>query len=233
MVPVDEAELLQGAALIRTRVPDNDLRILAHLARDDREPVLWAHVERGDVIVVAVEVPLLVIRLVVHDAECRVVVDDAAVLVVEEVVAAALARGVPVDEAQAQRIRAGQREHAVRLTRIVRPDVVRRRKGHPLERVVFERVVERILVLVEVADLRVIVGRVEALPIRRLRTEASPRQQGWPFARQDQAFGSLRQRLGQRAAAHRSREEVLRTNFPRGRTGRAVALRQTGRAAAW
>ena len=233
MVPVDEAELLQGAALIRTRVPDNDLRILAHLARDDREPVLWAHVERGDVIVVAVEVPLLVIRLVVHDAECRVVVDDAAVLVVEEVVAAALARGVPVDEAQAQRIRAGQREHAVRLTRIVRPDVVRRREGHPLERVVFERVVERILVLVEVADLRVIVGRVEALPIRRLRTEASPRQQGWPFARQDQAFGSLRQRLGQRAAAHRSREEVLRTNFPRGRTGRAVALRQTGRAATW
>ena len=76
VVPVDEAELRQVArALLGPRRPDKDLWILAHLARDDREPVLRAHVERGDVIVVAMKVPLLVVRLVIHDAECRVVVD--------------------------------------------------------------------------------------------------------------------------------------------------------------
>ena len=166
VIAVDNAELRQMARiLLRLRRPHEDLRVLAQLAGHDGRAVLRVHVECGDIVVVPVEEPLLVGILVVDDAERCIVVHDVPLLVVEEVVPTALARGVAEHKPQLQTIGGRHVGQAVRLARIVWSNVVRRREDHPFERVVLERVVEGVRVLQEIAE-RSLSSRVsKALPL--------------------------------------------------------------------
>ena len=168
--------------LLRPGVPHHDLGLLAHLTGHHREPVLRAQVQGTDVVIVAMEEELLVVCLVVHNTQGRRVVDQAAIRIVKEVGAAALARGVAVHKRQPQRVAGLQLSHVVGLTRVVGPDVVARSKRHALERVVLERVVEGVVVLHHVAAQAIGIEVAVLDPLRFGRAEALAGEQRRAFA---------------------------------------------------
>ena len=86
-----------------------------------------------------------------------------------------------IDKLEPQRVARLQSAHIVRLPRVVRPDVIPRREGHPFERVVLEGVVERVIVLKEVAAHRAVgrVGeRLVALPLGLARAKLVAEEEG-------------------------------------------------------
>jgi hypothetical protein len=178
VVTMDDAELREVAcALLGTGGPDEDLRVLAQLTGYNGHAILRVHVQSGNIIVVTMKVPLLVIHLVVHNAQCCVVVHKVAVLVVEEVGARTLARGVAVNKLQPQRVGTGKGQHAVSLTSVIGSDVVAWRKAHALERMVLEGVVERVVILVQITQIRAVVEIAVPIPFGRFGPKALPRKE--------------------------------------------------------